>query len=35
MGKRIYEVEFHPKAILDIRESIKWYRQRDEQAAKD
>jgi plasmid stabilization system protein ParE len=35
MEKRTYAVEFHPQAIVDIRESIEWYRQRNQQAADD
>ncbi|QDT07402.1 Plasmid stabilization system protein [Rubripirellula lacrimiformis] len=33
MAKRNFQTEFHPEAIREIRESIQWYRDRNEQAA--
>jgi hypothetical protein len=33
MAKRNYQNEFHPEAIREIRESIQWYRDRNELAA--
>ena len=33
MAKPNYEFEFHPEAILEIREAIEWYRERDEAVA--
>jgi hypothetical protein len=31
MAKSIYQIEFHPETIREIRESIEWYRQRNEE----
>jgi len=33
MAKSIYQIEFHPEAIREVRESIEWYRQRNEEIA--
>ena len=33
MAKRKYRIEYHPEAIREIRESIHWYRDRNEAAA--
>ncbi len=33
MAKANYRIEFHPEAIREIRESIGWYRERNEATA--
>ena len=33
MAKRTYRIEYHPEAIREIRESIHWYRDRNEAVA--
>lgn len=33
MAKSNYRIEFHPEAIREIRESIEWYRERNEATA--
>lgn len=33
MAKRNYQTEFHPETIREIRESIQWYRDRNEPTA--
>ena len=33
MAKRTYRIEYHPEAIREIRNSIHWYRDRNEAVA--
>ncbi len=35
MARSNYEIEFHPEAIREVRETIEWYRQRSNEVATD
>ncbi len=35
MANPKFQIEFHPQAIREIRETLEWYRERDEKIASE